>query len=299
MNDPIISLCLPTNGVIEWVFPVLESIYSQGVGIEKFEVVVTDNGKNYEFKAKMKEYAACHANLIYNENNAFLFDNQLEALKLAKGKYLKLINHRGIFQAGALEYMIGVVDSCSETKPVIFFANGTMKSDIICDDFDQFVKELGIYASWTTGVGIWKDDYEKIPKDKKYDRISPHSGILFSEKKKDKYIIDNRCFAKDITNDHSQKGNYDLFKAFGIEEFTITLNLFIEGSISGSTLKKVKNDYKKFVSSLYWDFCIRKKPCSYDLSGFDEAMGIFFNKKSIIIGAYMEGLKRIKNKITV
>ena len=30
MSKPLLSLCMPTNGVVEWVFPVLESIYKQG-----------------------------------------------------------------------------------------------------------------------------------------------------------------------------------------------------------------------------------------------------------------------------
>ena len=47
---PLVSLCLPTNGVTEWVLPVLDSIYDQGVSPELFEVIVTDNGKNEAFR---------------------------------------------------------------------------------------------------------------------------------------------------------------------------------------------------------------------------------------------------------
>ena len=46
MQEPIISLCLPTNGVKEWVFPVLDSIYSQNINNDLFEVIVTNNGTN-------------------------------------------------------------------------------------------------------------------------------------------------------------------------------------------------------------------------------------------------------------
>ena len=42
----VLSLCLPTNGISEWVFPVLESIYSQNVDESKYEVIVTDNGSS-------------------------------------------------------------------------------------------------------------------------------------------------------------------------------------------------------------------------------------------------------------
>ena len=41
MNEPILSLCLPTNGVIEWVFPVLDSIYNQNVDLNMFEIIVS------------------------------------------------------------------------------------------------------------------------------------------------------------------------------------------------------------------------------------------------------------------
>ena len=39
---PLLSLCIATNGVSEWVFPVLDSIYSQEVDQSLYEVVVTD-----------------------------------------------------------------------------------------------------------------------------------------------------------------------------------------------------------------------------------------------------------------
>ena len=45
-KNVLISLCMPTNGVIEWVFPVLDSIFGQGVDDNLYEVVVTDNGDN-------------------------------------------------------------------------------------------------------------------------------------------------------------------------------------------------------------------------------------------------------------
>ncbi|MCR5757842.1 MAG: hypothetical protein K6F95_08040 [Selenomonas sp.] len=38
----LLSLCIPTNGIIELVFPVLDSIYAQGEDESLFEVVVCD-----------------------------------------------------------------------------------------------------------------------------------------------------------------------------------------------------------------------------------------------------------------
>ena len=293
----VVSLCLPTNGIIEWVFPVLDSIYRQNVDDSLFEVIVTDNGDNEQFRLKMIEYAKDKNNLIYKKTNAYMFHNQLEALKLGSGQYLKLINHRGVFIDGALADMISILQRYQKEKPVIYFSNNAIKENYELYSFDSFVKHLGKYASWTTGVGIWKSDYDNLPADIKIDKISPHSCILFAERKKEKYVINNLLFSTEIESSHAKKGTYDLFKAFGVEELSITQNLYIDGDISADTLKSVKNAYKRFVQGCYYDFVIRKQPCSYDLSGFDDAMGIYFNKSEIIFGAYWVGIKKAIKKI--
>lgn len=298
MRKPIVSLCLPTNGMIEWVFPALDSIYEQEVENSLFEVIVTNNGDNKEFDIMMTEYATRHSNLIYKKTNAYMFYNQLEALKLASGEYLKFINHRSIFVTDGLMKIINVIRKYEKDKPVIYFSDGVLqKEEYVLNNFDEFVCALGRFASWTTGVGIWKEDYDKIREDVKIDKISPHSCILFSERKKDQYLIENFEFAQDIETDHRKKGKYDLFKAFAVEEITITLNLFIDGDITAETFKTVKQDYRRFVAELYWDFVIRKAPCSYDLSGFNDAMGIFFDKSEIKRELIYIGIKKILYKV--
>lgn len=298
MQEPIISLCLPTNGVIEWVFPVLDSIYKQDVDNELFEVIVTNNGENEEFDSLMRSYESKHDNLIYKKTTAYMFYNQLEALKLASGKYFKFVNHRGLFTEGALKHMIDIVAANQIDKPVIYFSNGVLKENRykLCD-FDQFISTLKRYVSWTTGVGIWKSDYDKIGEDIKVDKISPHSCILFSERKAQNYLIENFLFSKDIEADQSKKGAYDLFKAFAVEEITIALNLYIDGDILAETFKQVKKDYKKFVADLYIDFVIRKEPCSYDLSGFNDSMGIFFTKSEMRVEIVKRFISRVINKL--
>lgn len=284
----ILSLCMPTNGIIEWVFPALDSIYEQGIDQNEFEVVVTNNGNNEEFDELMKKYAFEHKNLVYKKTNAYMFDNQLECLKLASGCYLKFVNHRTIWLPGKLREMIEIIKQYKDLKPVIYFANGVMgwgPVHKVFDNFDDFVRNLGIYGTWTSGVGIWLEDYKKIPENNRYDPISPHSSILYAERKKNMYIIYDQYWMKEIDSDHSKKGKYDLYKAFALDEFLITLNLYRDGDISVKTLKNVKESFRKFLKELYCEFNIEKKPCSYDLTGFDEYIDVFFDKKDIIEGA--------------
>ena len=300
MDDKILlSLCIPTNGICEWVFPVLDSIYSQSDDMTSVEVVVTDNGHNKEFSERMTSYAEEHMHLYYKKTDAHLFDNQIEALKLAQGAYLKFVNHRTKLLPGSLARMIAIISENIEDKPAIYWANGVLKKkecNIVCSDFDCFVRNLGRYASWTTGVGIWREDFYKIDKHVKYNPISPHSAVLFSERRKNQYIINNEVLLQEIDTDQSKKGTYDLFKAFAVFEPAITLELLQDGDISAETFKIVKKDYEKFLCELYLDFCVFKSPCSYQLDGFKDAMGIFYNKYTIILGAALGVPRRILKK---
>lgn len=293
-KQPVISLCIPTNGVIEWVFPVLESIFSQDAEKDEYEVIVTDNGHNGEFAARMEEYIRSGHPVIYRQNDSYMFHNQLEALKEAGGEYLKFVNHRSPLEPGALKAMIALIRENREKKPPIFFSSGRLKGDTIrCGSFDEFVRNLGQYASWTTGVGIWKTEYERVRDHLTVDRISPHSCLLFSDRKAEEYLICNAVFCRELTEDHSKKGNYDVFKAFGVEELSITQKLYIDGDITADTLKSVKRDYRKMVTYCYTEFCLLRRPCSYDLSGFDDAMGIYFSKTRIVAAAVCQMILRI------
>ena len=168
MSNPIVSLCMPTNGVIEWVFPVLDSIYEQGCENEKFEIVITDNGNNKEFKEKIKIYNQKHLNLHYFETNALPFINEIESYKRANGRLIKFVNHRTLFVEGALNQLIGLAKENSDAKPIMYFANGVLKKEKKVFEyatFDEFVNNLSYWSSWSTGMTIWKEDFDKLPED--------------------------------------------------------------------------------------------------------------------------------------
>ena len=126
MKEPVVSLCLPTNGIIEWVFPVLDSIYSQNVDEDKFEVIVTNNGDNVRFHQMMESYVGQHSNLVYRKTEAYLFDNQLEALRLARGVYFKFVNHRAVLTEGGLRYLVDSVEKNMDKKPGMYFSSGVL-----------------------------------------------------------------------------------------------------------------------------------------------------------------------------
>ena len=283
MSDkPLVSLCMPTNGVIEWVFPVLDSIFKQSVDHELFEVVVTDNGNSQEFKKKIREYAANYSNLLYAETEALPFLNEIESYKLAKGQLIKFVNHRTLLVEGALQRLIDFVSDNISEKPIAYFANGVLelpKERCEFDNFDMFVRYLSYWSSWSTGMAIWKDDFVNLPRDiSTFNELFPHTTVLFNDRNRNKYVIDNSTIMDEIPPGNRPKGNYDLFGAFAIEYPDIICGLLKDGSISIETYKHVLDQNLSFVIRMYWDYCVRKEVCSYDLSGLKQVWGIYYTK---------------------
>ena len=284
-----LSLCLPTNGIIEWVFPVLDNIFKQEADKSEWEIIVTNNGNNEEFHQKMIEYAVEHKNLIYKKTNAFLFENQIESLRLASGQYLKFLNHRSIIEPGAIQWMIDLVKEQINNKPIIYLSNGALgyKTPKMYNDFNSFVRGLREFGSWTTGVGVWKSDFITIPENHVYNKISPHSDVLYWVRDRGNYIINDKLWSRDIDNSHKKKGKYDLYRAFAVEEIAVLLNLLNDRAISADTFKYLVKCYEKCVANFYLMFSIRHEPCSYTLDGFDDAMDIFMNKRKVLLRAYI------------
>ena len=300
-GQPLLSICMPTNGVIDWVFPVLDSIYNQGVDIAFFEVVITDNGNNEEFKKLIKEYLKSHANIVYAETQALPFVNEIEAYKRANGKLIKYVNHRTKLVFGTLQRMIDYVEHNYDEKPVTYFANGVLeisKDKHEYNSFDDFVRNLSYWSSWSTGMTIWKEDFDRLPEDvSKFNELFPHTNVLFNERNRGKYVIDNSIIFDEMPQGKKPKGNYDLFFAFGVDYPGIILDLLRSKSISVATYKKVVSDNLSFVSSLYYQYFIKKEYCSYDLSGIESMYDVFYTKLEFKLRIVSLGINKIKRKI--
>lgn len=298
-NKILLSLCIPTYGVIEWVFPVLDSIYQQDVDLNLFEVVVTDNGKNQDFEEEIKYYIQKYKNLKYIKTNSYLFLNEIDAYKNASGIFVKFINHRTKLINGSINYFINFVKENEKEKPIIYFSNGALNNRKIkiLNNFDEYIKELAIFSSWSTGMSFWKDHFDQINLECSFNELFPHTNILFDRKDEKKYIIDDNILLDEITLSHKNKGKYDVFYAFSVEFVDLILSLYKDKNISYSTFKHLKTQILYFVSDLYYDFVLRKKPCSYDVTNFENAINVFYSKKLVKKRVKFIFIKRLKNKI--
>ncbi|SEI84821.1 hypothetical protein SAMN05660742_101221 [Propionispira arboris] len=282
IDRPLVSLCIPTNGVVHWVFPVLDSIFSQGLDNSLFEVVVSDNGNNPEFKKIMLVYANEHSNILYRETKADGFLSAPETYKIANGVFIKFINHRTKLVPGALQYFVSFVKTYKDTKvkPIVYFSNGVLHSKSTISfflTFDQFVGKLSYWSSWSTGMGIWKEDFDVLPKNIQYNSLFPHTTLLFSQRKRGHYIIDETVLLDELPQGKTPKGKYDVFYAFEVEYLSILCDLLRTGDITLDTFKNLKEKNLGFVADLAIDFLIFHKYCSYDLSGFKKSSAVYYS----------------------
>lgn len=300
-SELLLSICIPTNGVEQWVFPVLDSIYAQGVEESRYEVVVMDNGNNENFGKLMQEYAAKHTNLNYQKTEAKLFLSEIACYRQAKGAFIKFLNHRTKLRPGTLECYLNFVAQNLEDKPVVYFAEGTITQpqDVCCyDSFDSFVRGLSYMSSWSTGMGFWREDFERIPSHTVFNELFPHTTILFHERKRSRYMIDNRVMLDEIPPGNIPKGRYDLFHAFAVEYPAIILDLHRTGDISLQTFTDVANANLGFLVELYYNFVLRKQKCSYDLSSFDTSIQVFYSKATVYRLCLLTFIKNQIKKVT-
>lgn len=272
-----LSLCIPTNGVIEWVKPVLDSIYQEKNPIGSFEVIVTDNGTNEKFYDFMQSYSKIYDNLIYKKTDAIQFKNQIEAFKLANGKLIKFVNHRMTLLPGALNYLLQVVKDNEEKKPFIYFLDN--KCAGIYETFDEFVKGMSYWSSYSGGVAMWREDFMKMDPTKPFNQLFPHTNLIFSTQDKYKYIIDGHKIMESLPTDDTKKGKYNLFYAFGVEYPCIILELYRNKMISFETFEKVRDDNFTFLIELYTEYIILKRPCSYDLVDYKKNLKVFYKNR--------------------
>lgn len=300
MEGLLLSLCIPTNGVLEWVMPVLDSIYSQCEDESLYQVVVADNGDNEEFSRRMNEYINRHDNLKYIKTNSRGFLNQIDCFKNADGKFIKFINHRFVLNDGALNYFINFVRNNEKSDSVVYFSNGVLNSEkkiLKLNSFDEFVNSLSYWSSWSAGIGFWRNKLSKLSEIKEYNELFPHTEVLFIDKNSDNYIIDDTNLLTQLPVGKISKGRYNLFKAFAVEYPSIICDLLRQDYISLNTFLKIKKENYFFLKQQYFEYIVRGKDCSYDLTDADQFLNVYYSKRLVKFSMPFMYLKCLLSKL--
>ena len=274
-NQLLLSICIPTNGIVEWVLPVIESIYSQGVDYSLFEVIVTDNGKKTDLEDAIMKFD--YPNFNYYKTTSQGFSNQLDAFEKCNGLFCKMLNHRSRMVQGSIVALLTLIRRYQNTKPIIYCAEGRVKGDSIieCSDTDDFVQRLSYWISWSAGIGAWKTDLKNL-RHKETNNMFPHMVFLFGLRDESKYVIWNEKY-EDMAND-AGKGGYDLFRTFGVTFLDVINELRIKERISSSTFILVKNELYYFLRGLYLNEVLMPTNHTFIIQNVAESFDIYYGR---------------------
>lgn len=241
-KTPYLSICIPTYNRLEILKKTLDSIYSDlaDVDIADFEVIISDNEPNHSTKIIVDGFH--FENLHYYATTSSGFLNSFEVLKFGTAMFLKLHNNYTMFRKGSLKRMIAEVKENSNGKPVMFFTNGLGQNGQAkrFDTYDAFMYQLSYLSSWSSGFGIWKEDFEIISTTIEVNNYFPQTSILMTQAQKTHYIINDIPLFdnQDIPN----KGGYNIFKVFSVDYVSLIKSAYNSKEISYKTFSKIKID---------------------------------------------------------
>lgn len=295
-----LSICIPTFQRIEITRKTIASIYAdlKGVNMDEFEVIVSDNDISESSKCFEKEFP--YKNFHYYQTRCEGFLNSFHVLGYGKGLFLKLHNNYTMLRPGTLKYMIDEVKQYDESKALMFFTNGLrcIKEKHEYKNFDSFMKDLSYFSSWSTGFGIWREDYEKIKNTVEINKWFPQTSMLLPFNQKNEFVLNDLV----IFNDQKvpKKGGYNPYKVFGIEYLTLIKNSLDNGCISKCTFKKIKKDLLcDYLASRYFKTVIAHMD-KFEHDNIREHLSVYYSSKDffiLLLNAFLAPIKQITKKI--
>ncbi|MDB4904557.1 MAG: hypothetical protein JWQ63_3838 [Mucilaginibacter sp.] len=299
MINIYLSICIPTNGRLNILKNTLDSIYSDcKVNYDEFEVILSDNSTDdllLEMLSSYKQYP----NIVYIKSTSEGFLNSINALRTAKGLFLKLHNNYTMLNKGALTKMISFIKEEMALKPLIFFSNKELKRNNVkrYNSFDMFAYDLSFWNTWSTGFAIWKEDFDKYST-MQVNKMFPHTSLLLFQHGKSSFVINDVSLFNN--QDIPKKGGYNLFETFAVEYLKMVENCLENKQIISKTFQHIKYDlFKNFLVMWYYYTKIAKNEYTYDLSGIKSSIGVFYPKThyyGMILLAYKLAFMKIVKK---
>lgn len=276
VNQPILSICIPTYKREYLIEKLLTGIYSQNCDCSLFEVCITDNSETDETQDLIQEKFAGISNLHYKKVECEGYRNSIEALKLGNGKFLKLHNDYTMFNDGCLQKLIDSIVAQEKDRPVVFYTLRGKKETRLYKLFDEFMYDINYLSTWSSSFSIWKDDFDRLMRESiDCNYMFPHTSLLFAESWKKCFLVDEYGY---YYNDQPKKkggikgkSGYNLVDNFvRIYLGMVNDDLVSKKIISPKTYTRIETNILRFCAKSYVAY--NNRP-GYTYS-FDDKKGI-------------------------
>lgn len=244
MNNekPLLSICIPTYNRSHYLKNSIEAIVIQDEFLNgSVEIVISDNASTDDTEAVVKPYLEKYDNIYYFRNAENVRDNNFPiVLSKAHGQLRKLCNDTLVFKPDALRKICSIIKEYDNSRPFIFFANGSAKSNktIYTTDFKDYVKEVSYWMTSIACFSIWDNECETIGTD-----FGGSELLLWQVKKgleiackKDNILIVNMPMAN-VQTVEKKNISYGLYQVF-YENYFVLFNPYFESGILRNEVKE-------------------------------------------------------------
>ena len=220
MDNPILSICIPTYNRATYLEATLNSIVSQKRFQETsdVEIVISDNCSDDNTCEVAAKYVKIYSDKIrYSRNSENIKDANFEkALSYGKGVFLKLNNDTQKHLDMSIEKILQTIEENKQEKNILFFSNKVLKieQNTLYKDLNSFIESVSYWSGWIAAFGIWKEDFMKLSDFNRCVHLQlAQVDVLFR-------LINSRKAAF-VNNDEifniqalSRKGGYDVITVF-------------------------------------------------------------------------------------
>jgi hypothetical protein len=278
----LLSICIPCNGRVDILRRTLDSIYhlNNDVNQDDFEVVITDNDPAHSVCRLIHEYPFDNLRYIPTECEGFM--NSYYALLNGQGKLLKLHNSQNLIIKGALSVLLKNMKSSLADKPLIFHTNGFLNEGRIFtyNDFSSFMMNLSYWSSWSGGMTIWKEDFDKIS-NIELNPLFPHTSVFLTQFSKLQFVIDDNIYYE--VQRVPKRGGHNKFEAFTKYYPNLILESYKKGYITEACKDLIiKKLYHEYIPTLLFNKYLARIE-TFDARGFRFNCKLYFPKYAFLI----------------
>ncbi len=266
MNEPLISICIPTYNRAAYLEKTLASIVSQPAFQSKLaEVVISDNASTDNTQEVAGAYARRYDNIRYFRNEENVRDENFPlALSRARGILRKLNNDTLLLRPDALENLCALAQKYRQDRPSIYLSNRPGDAER-CLNFRDFAVSEGHRVTWLGSFTIWDHECENIQEDLYGCSLSLWQVRKFYENacKKDAVVVCGGVFgeAQSVANKDLSYGLYNVF----YRNYMTLLDPYVQrGALDGTDREKIEKDllYQFFTHWLVrWE--LSRSQCQY------------------------------------
>lgn len=121
MQNPLVSVCIPTYRGAAFLAAAIDSVLSQSY--PHFEVWILDDNSPDDTQAVVSRYSDPRIRYIRHPKNLGPEGNWNRCLELAQGKYFKLLPHDDLLAADCLEEQVSVLEADSAGDIALVFGS--------------------------------------------------------------------------------------------------------------------------------------------------------------------------------